>query len=159
MGLFDAVTGGYFASKQASRARSSAKAFARQAHQIEVADLRKAGLNPILSATGGRGTSTPGMAAAAQPNFSALAMTRAQIKNIDANTGLVNAKAGAIDPAAEIGGVLGDMIRAGVSTAKDVNAWMNKNYQKESTKSKYKTPGYHINIGDQDSIGNYVPRK
>ena len=33
---------------------------ASTAHQLEVADMRKAGLNPILSATGGSGASAPG---------------------------------------------------------------------------------------------------
>lgn len=33
---------------------------ASSAHQLQVADMRKAGLNPILSATGGSGASAPG---------------------------------------------------------------------------------------------------
>lgn len=78
MGLFDVVTGvgSMFLGDMFNR-RNSAEAhdwaaedahIARQwqermsstAHQREVTDLHAAGLNPILSATGGAGASTPG---------------------------------------------------------------------------------------------------
>lgn len=101
--VFSAV-GSYIGGQQANK---TAKKIAREqmdfqfkmsntAHRREVEDLRLAGLNPILSATGGSGASTPPGASAPVRNSlgeainSAIAAraAREQVKNLQADTQL-----------------------------------------------------------------------
>nr|DAF80662.1 MAG TPA: minor capsid protein [Microviridae sp.] len=60
-----------FSNYQANKAWSRQKLAAQSAHQWEVADLRAAGLNPILSATGGNGANLPSVAVAQTANSQA----------------------------------------------------------------------------------------
>ncbi len=60
-----------FSNYQANKAWSRQKQAAQSAHQWEVADLKAAGLNPILSATGGNGANLPSVAVAQNANSGA----------------------------------------------------------------------------------------
>lgn len=60
-----------FSNHQANKAWSRQKQAAQSAHQWEVADLKAAGLNPILSATGGNGANLPSVAVAQNANSEA----------------------------------------------------------------------------------------
>lgn len=64
------------------------KEFAQNAHQWEVEDLKKAGINPILTATGGGGADTGGAGGGITPG----AGTGGQFSPLDIVSGIVSAK-------------------------------------------------------------------
>lgn len=68
------------------------------AHQREVKDLRAAGLNPVLSGTGGSGASTPSgsmptVSKADTPNFSNIVASALEARNMSAQNQLLKAQA------------------------------------------------------------------
>ncbi len=80
-GSVASLTGGFLANrarrKESARNRAFQLMMSSTAHQREVRDLRLAGLNPILSATGGRGASTGSGAMAQQMDIVTPAVTTA----------------------------------------------------------------------------------
>ena len=87
--MIDPVTGGLISTGvrsisgifSANKAYTREKEMAQHAHQWEVNDLRQAGLNPILSATGGNGASfsSPQASGTIDSDFASAAQMREQL--------------------------------------------------------------------------------
>ncbi len=142
MALFESLLSGLFSAKSASRNRSFQRSMSNTAHQREIADLKLAGLNPILSATGGGGASSPGGSQAPLPQFSALALVKAQKEKINAETDLIKSKTGVIDPVSTIGETLGEGLQSAKSLISEM--FTRAKQRKREKKGKANVKAYKL---------------
>lgn len=129
MGALGSIISAGAAKAEGDLSWSRTKRMMQQRHQWEVSDLRKAGLNPILSAGG-----APSMGSPPNTNMQALGSTinqgrlmKSQIAlNIagaakaTADGALSDAKRGVIKPAATIGETVGGALEAASGAAKSL---------------------------------------
>lgn len=109
--LLGTVVEGLYSGKQAGDLRDWQGQLAGTAHQREVADLRKAGLNPILSGTGGAGAPTPSGAMAQTPDVSGALVARQQLKLLEAQTENIDSQTRKNNRDLELSHLYGDLDR------------------------------------------------
>ncbi len=156
-GLAGSVVGGLFGRSQAKKQMRFQERMSSTAHQREAEDLEAAGLNRILSVTGGPGASAPGGAMAPTPDFatSALSSIRlaSEVKKIMAETDLTKVKADVIRPTGDIGNSVSNILTSKIPNSartlskkmtemeSNIQFWLNKQISSDITKHKGAYPG------------------
>jgi len=151
-----AIVGNYLGQREANKAnkqiaadnRNWQQAMSNSAHTREVIDLRMAGLNPILSATGGSGASTPAGNVAQMENEVSGAISSA----LDATR--MKSEIKAVNSQADLNVIAGEAAKA--SALKDINSAKNSalvNTMLEADlPSKLKHSEYNKNLAPLDAV-------
>ena len=158
-GLGDLLTGGYFSRKAWLRQKEAMQ----NQHQWEVADLRAAGLNPILSATGGSGASTGGLTGSMVSDTSqvsravANAFQGSQLTNIlnqqKAGIEKTNAETSAFSANARVADQQAKLIRAQTETVDRENKFYSDNPNVYEIDRANKAWPY---VGGAAAVGNQI---
>lgn len=122
-GVGGALISSAFSYRNAEQNRSLQRSMSNTAFQRSMADMRKAGLNPILGAAKGASpASTPGGAPATfeNPITSAMSAMRiaSEIKNIEAQTEFVKNKTDISEAPAQVFGTIGEYLKGAATDAK-----------------------------------------
>lgn len=182
LGVGGTLLGGALQNQGSASAASAANNFTREQlqnrHQWEVADLRAAGLNPIISAQGSPsiGSSakaevsnvvSPAVQAALQVN-----MQREQINNIKAQTAKTQAETNVIskgEPAGKFFKQAGDNALKALDKLPNIPDWLRSKFDslKGSAKQIYndgkplrvtvRPSDARKNLGPPDPFNNYIP--
>lgn len=137
--MFDAIGGslvsGLFSAREANKNRDFQAYMSGSARQRDVADLKKAGLNPILAAGYGGGSSTPGGAQGSMPDIGSTVNTarsvsqagqllKAQIEATRAQAGKTKAETSIINKNVPVADLIGDIAAKVTSSARKFTSSM-----------------------------------